>query len=319
MTFGQKLKKLRTENGKTQKELAEELHVTFQTVSKWENDENEPDFSTLKELTRILDCSIEYLFSEEDEPARKDPEPEPKPDIDPEPRPDPPVAIEPVKVKVGDCASCGKALTSEDPCHKVSFLDSEGREQRLLLCGSCYIEYRQRTHVLDSRKTDGEKPAEAKKGEGEATKQKPEGRLSKARSKNDMVPLVWGIILGAVALIIALIVCIANFETVGLAMTIVLPILLGYGILSTIYCIFTFSYISDVFVTVASWSIHLPGLIFTWDLEGIIWLIAMKITLAVIGFLFGVFVFLLALSVSMVLSLFSFIPLLIYNRAHPQV
>ena len=67
MTLGQKLKKLRTDKGLTQKDLADQLHVTFQTVSKWESDINEPDFSTLKELSKILDCSIEYLFSDESE------------------------------------------------------------------------------------------------------------------------------------------------------------------------------------------------------------------------------------------------------------
>ena len=48
MTLGQKLKKLRTDKGLTQKDLADQLHVTFQTVSKWESDINEPAFSTLK-------------------------------------------------------------------------------------------------------------------------------------------------------------------------------------------------------------------------------------------------------------------------------
>jgi transcriptional regulator with XRE-family HTH domain len=52
MTLGQKLKKLRIEKGLTQKDLADQLHVTFQTISKWEGDTNEPDFSTLKELAK---------------------------------------------------------------------------------------------------------------------------------------------------------------------------------------------------------------------------------------------------------------------------
>ena len=42
MTLGQKIKKLRIEKNLTQKDLADRLYVTFQTVSKWENDENEP-------------------------------------------------------------------------------------------------------------------------------------------------------------------------------------------------------------------------------------------------------------------------------------
>lgn len=52
------------------------------------------------------------------------------------------------------------------------------------------------------------------------------------------------------------------------------------------------------------------------DLEGFMWLIAMKILFFVLGVLFGVFVFLLALSLSALLSFFSFVPLLIYNKTH---
>lgn len=48
MTFGQKIKKLRTESNLTQKDLADKMNVTFQTVSKWENDTNEPDITNIK-------------------------------------------------------------------------------------------------------------------------------------------------------------------------------------------------------------------------------------------------------------------------------
>lgn len=66
MTFGQKIRKLRNEAGLTQKELAEELNVTFQTVSKWESDVNEPDISNIKQLAKIFHCSVEFLFSDDD-------------------------------------------------------------------------------------------------------------------------------------------------------------------------------------------------------------------------------------------------------------
>ena len=60
MTFGQKLKKLRTEKNLTQKDLADQLHVTFQTVSKWESDINEPDFPD-----DIIKACFEELEDEE--------------------------------------------------------------------------------------------------------------------------------------------------------------------------------------------------------------------------------------------------------------
>ena len=67
MTFGQKLKKLRTEANITQKGVADELHVTFQTISKWESDINEPDFSTLKAIAKVFQRPIEYFFNEEEQ------------------------------------------------------------------------------------------------------------------------------------------------------------------------------------------------------------------------------------------------------------
>ncbi len=74
MTLGQKIKKLRTDKGLTQKDLADELFVTFQTISKWENDENEPDVSTIRQLAKVFNCSFDYLLDENEENMSKDTE-----------------------------------------------------------------------------------------------------------------------------------------------------------------------------------------------------------------------------------------------------
>lgn len=65
MTLGQKLKELRTKKGLTQKDLADQLHVSFQTISKWESDINEPDLKTLKELSKIYGCSVSYILCDD--------------------------------------------------------------------------------------------------------------------------------------------------------------------------------------------------------------------------------------------------------------
>lgn len=72
MTLGEKIKKLRLAKGLTQADLAEQIHVTFQTVSKWENDENEPDVSTLRELARVFECSLDYLLSPNEEEQKNE-------------------------------------------------------------------------------------------------------------------------------------------------------------------------------------------------------------------------------------------------------
>ena len=52
---------------------------------------------------------------------------------------------------------------------------------------------------------------------------------------------------------------------------------------AAIYCIISDSYLGDVFIWCAQLSICFPGLIFTWDLDGIMWLIGTKILFAILG------------------------------------
>lgn len=77
MEFHQKLKSLREQRGLTQEELAEQLGITRQSVSKWELGINEPDLPTIRALCKILDCSYDALLGEE-EVTTKEAEPGPK-------------------------------------------------------------------------------------------------------------------------------------------------------------------------------------------------------------------------------------------------
>ena len=60
--IGNYIKKLRKENGYTQKQLAEKLNVSFQAVSKWETGETLPDTSLLLILANELNTSVERLL-----------------------------------------------------------------------------------------------------------------------------------------------------------------------------------------------------------------------------------------------------------------
>lgn len=53
---------LRTKNGLSQEELAENVYVTRQAVSRWENGETVPNTETLKLLSRLFDVSINTLL-----------------------------------------------------------------------------------------------------------------------------------------------------------------------------------------------------------------------------------------------------------------
>ena len=56
------IRRLRTEKGLSQDELAEKLFVTRQAVSRWENGETTPNPETLKQLSRLFDISINTLL-----------------------------------------------------------------------------------------------------------------------------------------------------------------------------------------------------------------------------------------------------------------
>ncbi len=61
-TIGQMIRKLRKERNLTQEELAEQLGVTFQAVSKWENDLGMPDISQVVPLATVFHVSTDVLF-----------------------------------------------------------------------------------------------------------------------------------------------------------------------------------------------------------------------------------------------------------------
>ena len=67
MTFGEKVKTLRTTKKMSQAQLAQELGVALRTVSGWENQNRYPKKRELyQSLADILGCDISYLMSEEE-------------------------------------------------------------------------------------------------------------------------------------------------------------------------------------------------------------------------------------------------------------
>lgn len=61
-TMGQIISKLRKERNLTQEDLAEQLGVTFQAISKWENDKGMPDISQIVPLATVFNVSTDVLF-----------------------------------------------------------------------------------------------------------------------------------------------------------------------------------------------------------------------------------------------------------------
>lgn len=303
MTLGEKLKHLRIKNNLTQKDLADSLHVTFQTVSKWENDTNEPDMATLKELAKILNCPISYFYSDEEEtPVEQKEEP----------------AREEIKQEVVDavpaepvtktiiihqkekhvCARCKKDIEDEDDLeidHVCVHSGGRGRS----------AEYRDDYYHKECLKLTQKEREEAKQ----------KARVERGTHKNKVI-FGWSISMSVLALGIALALFLALpqcKDVIHPGFAVLYSVLISYGVFADLYCILSGSYVADVFMGVAGWSIKMPGLIFTWDLEGVMWLIAMKILFLILGVILTGLVLMFAIGLSAFLAAISFPFVLIHN------
>ncbi len=65
MTFGEKIQKLRKEAGLSQEELACQLGVSRQAVSKWERDNGYPETEKIIRMSKIFKVTLDYLLNEE--------------------------------------------------------------------------------------------------------------------------------------------------------------------------------------------------------------------------------------------------------------
>ena len=309
MAIGNNLKTLRTKKGMTQKELAEALSVSYQAVSRWENDEVEPDISTLSKLSSIFEVSVDEIingnFDKKEETADKAAEvaavatavaavaasKEEKPS-DPTTKPS---SAEVVGISssdshegevLGTCFGCGKVIHYGEPHNKIT---------------KPATTHRHRGHTVHS-------PGYTRLYCPECDRLREKGKLSsegKKLPKFGKKRLVFGLIFG----IATLIGCMIGFlvgTNMSTVVAIFLPIALGYGVFAEIYCLFTDCFIGEMFVDIATFSIKMPGIIFTFDLDGLAFLIVMKILFAIIGFFIGIAVFLFAVAFTMFLSLFTF-------------
>lgn len=66
MEIGERLQYLRKAKGISQEKLAEQLHVTRQAISKWENGQSYSDLDNLKALCEFYGVTADYIIKGED-------------------------------------------------------------------------------------------------------------------------------------------------------------------------------------------------------------------------------------------------------------
>lgn len=67
MIFSERLKREREKKGWSQTELAEKIHVSRQSVSKWETGKNYPSIEVIIDLSDLFDITIDELLRSDEE------------------------------------------------------------------------------------------------------------------------------------------------------------------------------------------------------------------------------------------------------------
>ncbi len=66
MEIGKKLKEARINSGLTQEQVAEDIKVTRQTISNWENERSFPDIMNVIDLSNLYSLSLDDLLKGDD-------------------------------------------------------------------------------------------------------------------------------------------------------------------------------------------------------------------------------------------------------------
>ena len=291
-TYGEKIKQLRKENNLTQAELGEKLFVTSQAVSKWENDLSEPDLNSVKKMCELFNVSMDEFMEIETKQETTTPAEETATEPKDEAATPNVVDAAPQRTIEGYCEKCHKALYAGE-YEVVTSVKRYGRTTRNIqhvFCKEC-------AQILE----DEQKKKEQERKESEKAEEK---------HKQDKGFVVGGLV---GALIIAI--CVAVYFSQKNAAW-----LWGGAIVS--YCAFAFvvqAYRKEsaIFMMLGFFmrSFKMPAVIFSLELDGLFFLIFVKLLFGFLSGLLSVCWFLLGLAIVFTISGFAF-PFEMVKYAH---
>ena len=278
MGIGPKIKEFRNKAGLTQKDLADQLHVTYQAVSRWENGDAEPSIETLKEMCGILNCSIEELFEME---KKEEPKVEEKITVVEK------IVVQEPKPILGVCEQCNHPIYEATNLNRVneSFIVRTGRTshtetRQRVLCNGC-----NEIRLLEEKRKE-----EQRKREIDAT-----------FKKRRIHSFIWPTIVALIFIASGISSFVKGDVSTGLGC-------LGVGALA--YCfvatmILNNTFITDMWLEITSWGfVKLPGIIFEFSFDGLIFLIAMKIIFFILGITLALLAAAFATLLAIALSIF---------------
>ncbi len=281
MNYGNKIAELRKSKNLTQSELGTKLNLTAQAVSKWENDLSEPDLDSIKKMCEIFGVSVDAFLgistsSELEKPATA---------------PAPTPMAQPVKIINGYCEKCKKPVgPAEYELTNLSYNGArlykvEESKSQHIFCNDCFKTIKELKKTEDAKKEQARKLNEQKK--------------EKANFKK-------GFIWGAVASVLIFVILFLSTQknqntesTIGL-------VFLTIGGFTATSQVFWGDFIGDVFFFFCR-SFRAPfGFIFELSLDGILWLITVKLALWIICGLLSIAWFAIGLFVTCLISIFTF-------------
>lgn len=276
--LGEKIKQLRNEKGLTQKELADQLFVTAQAVSRWENNEVEPSLATISQIAHIFGVTVDELIGAQvEKPAPQVKEEAPAPQVIVEKE----IIYKEPKPVLAVCEKCNKPIYDG-----TQIVRKEGH----VYCWDCNTKMK---------------------------KQALEQKI--AYGKNQRVKsFVWSGIWTALILVVTIFGTVSNpaFETSAKISAIVTS-LLFFPFFSCLYL--KNNFVGDMFCAILEWGfVRFPTLIFTLDLDGIVWLLTVKLLFWILGILFAIATGFLALVISLIISPFVYPFALVKNFRYPE-
>ncbi len=260
-SLGENISILRKKSNLSQKELAQRLNVSFQAVSKWETNASEPDIRTLRELCSIFNVSLDELLTVTNGNTLDAPE-----------KDNHAASISTTNegvTPVGCCTSCGRFINSNEASYTVS-----GNK---LLCQTCYDAY--------------QKNAEALEAHQKQQKQNKKDELNKKIKKMNRMRNI-GFIIGTISLILFVVIGIIlytskSIEPDGKPIALAVSLILAVGSFSLIELLFIKrgGWFIDLVGDALALNIRWPGIIFTLDIDSIVFAILLKGLFAILTFI----------------------------------
>ena len=275
MSINEKIVALRKSNNMTQAELGTKLNVTFQAVSKWERGESYPDFETLSKMAKIFGVPISY-FEEGGENMTEAAAVE-APVLD---------GFDGSNV-IGFCKDCGKLVhTGEESCTTP-----------VVICKQCAL---RRENVKKAQAAEQERQ---KQQAERAAKAKQQAELDGCKRRRNR-GLIASAFISVALIILSAIMAATEDDAVPYIVSMVMTVLFGYTFFAQLFW-------GGIVVDIALCGgqiVGMPGVIFTLDLDGFIFLIVVKILFAIIKMLIFIITFLFMVFIALIMSPFAFVP-----------